>query len=108
MCTIIHADYLLATVLSDNEGVSFDRLNELRRAIENRCADVVVDVSSPALHSALHYYPEIFERREGRIARAANAQHYLCSEYRDHVFTSSVPPNVHERVCNVISEWSPS
>lgn len=108
MCTIINADYLLATVLSDRGSVSFRALNELRGSIESHCADLVVDVSARAIDSALQYYPEVFERQQGGIARAPKAAKYLMSDYRDNVFTSSVPAGVHERVSKVVKESCPS
>ncbi len=104
MCTIIDADYLLATVLRTTKSVSFQSLSELRSRIESEMPNVAVNISSPALDSALEYYPEIFERRENQIARAASAGQYLSSRYFECEFVSSVPADVHANVKRAIEE----
>ena len=106
MCTIIDADYLLATVLSTREQVSFRFLSELQSRIERQVPNVVVNMSSTDLDSALEYYPEIFERRQGLVAQAPNAGQYLSSKYYECEFVSSVPANVHAAVKQAI-EASP-
>ena len=107
MCTIIDADYLLATVLSTTEAVSFQLLSKLRSRIESEMPDVVVDLSSPTFDLALEYYPEIFKRRGNHLVRAANADQYLLSGYFDCEFASSVPADVHEKVKQAIKALLP-
>jgi methionine aminopeptidase len=102
MCTIIKADYLLASVLADRPSVSFDLLNKLRHAIESSCEDVVVDVSCPEIGRAIEYYPQIFTRDCGEVIRTEVGERLLNSEFREWVFTHSVPPDVHQRVRAVI------
>lgn len=102
MCTIIKADYLLASVLADRPRVSFDSLNKLRHAIESYCEDVVVDVSCPEIGRAIECYPHIFAGDCGEIVRTEDGERMLNSDYRDWVFTHSVPSDVHRRVRVVI------
>ena len=107
MCTMIDADYLLATVLSTVGSVSFRSLSELRSRIESEMPDVVVDLSSPTFDLALEYYPEIFKRSGNQVVRAANADQYLSSRYFDCEFASSVPADVHEKVKQAIKALLP-
>ena len=107
MCTVISADYLLATVLSTTDAVSFQSLSELRRKIESEMPAVVVDLSSPTFDLALEYYPEIFQRRENQVVRAPNADEYLSSRYFDCEFVSSVPADIHKKVMQAIEALLP-
>lgn len=94
MYQVLNADYVLAAVLASTRSVSFDLLEELRKTIEGSCPGVAVDVSSPAINSAIESYPEIFERQPGQVVRAANADRYLKSEYLNWKFTNRVPGEV--------------
>lgn len=98
MYQVLNADYVLAAVLASTKSVSFDALDELRRKIEASCPGLAVDVSSPAIDSAIECYPDIFERRSGQIVRAANADRYLASKYLNCKFTNRVPEEVHRIV----------
>jgi len=106
MYHVLNADYLLATVLACKESVSFDWLDELRKRIEHDCPGVAVDVSSPAIESALECYPEIFERRSDQIVRAPNASRYLASDYLGFKFVNRIPKEVHRMVKAAISGTS--
>ena len=102
MSTIITADYLLATILAERQSVSFRALREMQETIETEIPNVVVDISSPTVRAALEYYPEIFEKSNGLVSRAANAEQYLSTRYLDCEFTSSVPAEIHEQVKKTI------
>jgi hypothetical protein len=104
MYQVINADCVLATVLASRDNVTLDCLEELRRRIEGSCPGVAVDVSSPAIDSAVECYPEIFERQRGRIARAANADRYLASDYLKWKFTNRIPPEIRQAVEMVIRD----
>lgn len=101
MSTIITADYLLATILSERQSVSFRALREMQGRIEE-IPNVVVDISSPTVRAALEYYPEIFEKKNGSVMRAANAEQYLSTGYLHSEFTSSIPAEIHARVKKTI------
>jgi hypothetical protein len=103
MCTVINADYLLATILSDKKSVSFGSLKEIQNKIQARVRNVVVDISSPAVQAALKYYPEIFEKNEDSITKAADADKYLTTKYLDNEFTSSVSVEIHKIVKEAIA-----
>jgi hypothetical protein len=107
MCTIIHADYLLATILSTRKSISFSSLRKVQAAIRDSDSNVVVDISSPAVHAALEYYPQIFEKKDDSIARAADANEYLSSKYLEYEFTSAVPENIHQVVKDAIAASVP-
>ncbi len=98
----LNADYLLATILSDITSVPFSCLGRLQREIEMVYPTAVVDISTPAIHSALNYYPGIFEWHGAEIRRAPTAVQYLQSEYFEQEFTGSVPTEVHEAVKRAI------
>lgn len=98
----LNADYLLATILSDRVAVRFGELPEIQRRIEQLCPCAVVDVSAPAISSAMEYYPAIFERREREVARASTAEEYLQGPYFEEEFVRSVPQNVHSLVKDAI------
>ena len=102
MCTIITADYLLAMALSAKKSVSVQYLSDLQSTVEAQLPDVVVDISSPSVHAALKYYPEIFEKETNGVVRAPKAEEYLESPYLQHEFTSLVPPRVHKTVTRAI------
>ena len=104
MSTIITADYLLATILSQRSSVSFRDLRGMQETIEDAIPDATVDISSPTVRAALEYYPEIFEKRNGSVTRAANAQKYLSSKYMEYEFFASVPAQIHKRVTDLIKE----
>ena len=101
MSTMIDAEYLLATILSHREQVSFRCLNDIRSKIE-QSVPVVIDVSTPAVNAALRYYPEVFVREEQCITRAPQANEYLFTEYFNGEFASLVSPEIHEKVEEVI------
>lgn len=104
MYQVLNADYVLATVLASTRSVSFDALDKLRRNIEASCPGLAVDVSSSAINSAIECYPDIFERQPEKIVRAANAGHYLESEYINWKFTNRVPKEVHQFVEEAINK----
>ena len=105
---IIYADYLLAMILSAHNSVSFEVLSGVQRSIEDLCPGVAVDLSSPAVRSALEYYPEIFEQRGESIARTTDAQRYLSGDYVHAEFVKSVPADVHNQVREAIRISMPS
>ena len=107
MCTIIQADYLLACILSTEERIKVVDLRELRREIEKKCEDVVVDISSPSINSALMRYPKVFHLQEDQIIRRDDSDKYLKTDYFDNVFCSSVPSKVHCRVKGLIAKAMP-
>ncbi len=107
MCTVLNADYLLATILSTKKSVSFCSLWDVRSMIHANVQNVVVDISSPAVHAALHYYPEIFEKKKDSIARAADAEKYLSSKYLAYEFTDAVPGEIHQIVKKAIADSVP-
>ena len=98
MYQVLNADYVLAAVLASMKSVSFDVLDELRKKIEASCPGIAVDVSSPAINSAIECYPDIFERQPGQIVRAANADRYLEPTYLKCKFTNRVPDEVRRKV----------
>ena len=102
MSITITADYLLATILSERSSVSFRELRAMQEKIEAAIPDVVVDITSPAVRAAFQYYPEIFEKRNGSVMRAANADRYLHGKYLECEFTSSVPAEIHDKVKSAI------
>lgn len=99
---VLNADYLLAIILAGEKSISFRDLNRIGYGIEEHCPGVVVDVSSPAVNSAIEYYPQIFARREREITRASNADRFLKTDYLDNEFIRCVPCAVHKEVQNVI------
>jgi len=103
MSTTISADYLLATILAERPSVSFRELREMQGKIESTIPNVVVDITSPAVHAAFEYYPEIFEKKNGSVKRAANADQYLSTNYLDCEFISSVPAEIHKQVKTAIN-----
>ena len=107
MCTLVDADYLLATILSGTERVPFALLRDIQRKIEATTDNVVVDISSPAIYAALEYYPEIFQREDDAIAKVATAGEYLSSDYMKYEFTNSVPEPVDEKVREAIETLLP-
>ncbi len=104
MYQVLNADYVLAVALASpsTKSVSLDFLEELRKRIEDSCPGIAVDVSSPAINSAVECYPQIFERRPGQIVRAANADRYLMSDYLKWKFTNRVPGELRQAVESAI------
>ena len=102
MYYVLAADHLLAAVLERRDCISFNDLNDLRRHIEKSCPGVAVDISSAAIASAIECYPEIFERRLEQVARAANAEHYLRSDYLKQMFTNHIPADIYQKVAATI------
>ena len=70
MYQVLNADCVLAAVLASAKSITFDSLEVLRKKIEGSCPGLAVDVSSPAINSAVECYPEIFKRQPGQIVRA--------------------------------------
>ena len=103
MAIVVNADYLLAMLLQTRDSVSYDDLSRLQQLIEAACPDVVVDLSSPTIRAALQYYPEIFERKGNRIARAKKASEYLVPDYLDAKFRRAVPMSVNQAVTGAIA-----
>ncbi len=107
MCTVVSADYLLATILSMKETVPFNALRELRSKIQRSSTNLSVDISARSIDAALEYYPEIFKKENEYIARAQDWENYLRSNYLKNEFTSSVPKRVHRIVQKAISASIP-
>jgi hypothetical protein len=108
MCKIIDTDYLLATILSIKDSVSFEQLWELNTTLNNDLSDVAVDMSIPAIRRAVKLHPAIFVRNGVYIRLNRNyGKKYVTEEFFNYEFPNTVSKELKLKICAIIDNIIP-
>ncbi len=104
MCCEIEADVIMANYfLKNQQPLTFGHLRRIRTDLEARMGEsVYVDVSRPALLSAVEMHPEMFRWDGNTITRSDNADRFFQLEYIEDYFNTRLHGRLGDEALNAL------